>query len=297
MLGTLGLIVPKLFDFSAVTSPFRMQPGMRRLAPGSRQLTPADPAGAHLREKLQVLRTRPQTAMLKAEGFDPGAALEALRQQAIAEGISPALHNAHPDVNECVGRLDSQWQPAARLSLAFEEDFAILDGNTGCIPWMAVCLPSQWAPEEKIGLHFAQVHAPVADNQLLLAASEHLLRLATDGSRWERFVWTITPHSRLSAHPAHTSTAGWQAQASAAQLAEAAFFRSERQTFIPVAGAPQAVFTIHVEVDPLADLVDSPSKAKQLHDALSSMSPAVLAYRRLTDARDRLMAWLAFRAA
>jgi hypothetical protein len=33
-----------------------------------------------------------------------------------------------------------------------------------------------------------------------------------------------------------------------------------------------------------------------VHDALASMSPAVLAYRGLTDARDRLLVWLATQA-
>ena len=34
----------------------------------------------------------------------------------------------------------------------------------------------------------------------------------------------------------------------------------------------------------------------QLHDALASMSDAVLAYRGLTPARDRLLHWLSARA-
>ncbi|MFM7507871.1 MAG: hypothetical protein ACKO3M_15220, partial [Rubrivivax sp.] len=42
------------FD-AAVQSPFRMQPGMRRLAAGSQQLTPLAPGSRHQREKLAVL--------------------------------------------------------------------------------------------------------------------------------------------------------------------------------------------------------------------------------------------------
>ena len=44
------------FDFDvAVNPPFRMQPGLRRLAPGSAQLTPLAPGSRHQREKLAVL--------------------------------------------------------------------------------------------------------------------------------------------------------------------------------------------------------------------------------------------------
>ena len=44
------------FDFdAAVSSPFRMQPGLRKLQLGSAQLTPLAPGSAHQREKLAVL--------------------------------------------------------------------------------------------------------------------------------------------------------------------------------------------------------------------------------------------------
>jgi hypothetical protein len=57
------------------------------------------------------------------------------------------------------------------------------------------------------------------------------------------------------------------------------------------------VFTIHVESQPLAQAITEPAHAQRLHDALQSMSTAVLAYRSLTDARDRLLTWLSARGA
>jgi hypothetical protein len=68
------------------------------------------------------------------------------------------------------------------------------------------------------------------------------------------------------------------------------------KTFIPIAGSGKAIFTIHVDSVPLADAVTSAEAARRLHDAIASMSPAVLAYRRLDRVRDRLLAWLASRA-
>jgi len=184
------------------------------------------------------------------------------------------------------------------LALAFEEDFAVIDGASATLPWLAVCLPSRWAPEEKIGRHFAEVHAPVADNELLVAASGSLARLVTGAERWERFVWTISADPRLHQHPARGGP-DWPAASDvdAKALVAQAFFRSERQTFIPIVGSGQAIFTIHVDSVPLARAVTSADAAQRLHDAIASMSPAVLEYRRLDGVRDRLLAWLASRAA
>jgi len=306
------------FDFAAVSAPFRMQPGLRRLALGAPQLTPNRLGDRALAEKLAVLTRDAGQALLIAPGFDAQPALRALAGHAAAEQADAfgwdgadrwqahhlgwSLANGEPvgagpaAIGACLRALPVEWRAAGLLALAFAEDFAVIDGATACIPWLAVCLPSHWAPEDKIGRHFAQVHAPVADNQVLLAASEHLARLVTGTDRWERFVWTITRHTGLSQHPERCDAAPWSADASADALAARAFFRTERQTFIPLADRAQALFTIHVEMQPLAAVVSVPAHAQQLHDAIASMSPAVLTYRGLNDARDRLLAWLAERA-
>jgi hypothetical protein len=301
------------FDFASVSAPFRMQPGLRRLAAGTPQLTPNHPGARALREKLAVLGAYANQALLGTPGFDAGPALQALSEHAAAEhpaawsataahahmlgwslqGDEPRQHNdKQPEVGACLRALQPEWRLPALLSLAFVEDFAVIDGATAHIPWLAVCLPSGWAPEEKVGHHFAQVHAPVADNQLLITASEHLARLVTGSDRWERFVWTITRHPRLHAHPARQDPTPWPTDATPEQLAQDAFFRTEHQTFIPLPELRQAVFTIRVDLQPLTQALPAPVHARQLHDSLASMSADVLAYRRLTDARDRLLDWL-----
>jgi dimethylamine monooxygenase subunit A len=314
------------FDFeAAVQAPFRMQPGLRRLADGARHLSLSTPGGRHLDEKLLALRAVPPAALQCVPGFDPILALHALAQQAAAEhspafdwdgntatarrlgwavrgGEVLALTDACThgstlvaQVGTCLRGLPAPWRLGALLALAFAEDFALIDGHSATIPWLAVALPSHWAPEQKIGLHFAQVHAPVADNQVLLAAGDALARLVSQRTRWERFVWTITANPKLNAHPAGAAAPGWVA-GDADQVAAQAWWRTERQTFIPVDGAAQAVFTILVNTQPLAQAIDSPAKALRLHEAVASMSPAVLLYRNLHIVRDDLLSWLAQRA-
>lgn len=306
------------FDFSTVSAPFRMQPGLRRLADGAAQLTPLSPGERASREKLAVLGAFPLEALVMVSGFDAQPALDALVAHAVLEHPSAfeqrgaaSYHAARlgwslddgevsgegpAEIGACLRALPASWRLAGLLSLAFAEDFAILDGVTGTVPWLAVCLPSHWAPEDKVGRHFAEIHAPVADNATLLAAAEHLTRLVTAETRWERFVWTLTDDPRLHRHPRRTPRAAWDAALDADALAASTYFRSERQTFIPLPAQRQAIFTIHVEVRPLAEAIRSAGiteAAGRLCEALASMSPAVLDYRGLGPARERLLSWLA----
>jgi hypothetical protein len=57
----------------------------------------------------------------------------------------------------------------------------------------------------------------------------------------------------------------------------------------------QAVFTIAVQVRPLARAIDTPARAARLHAAVASMSPAVLDYRSLAGVQEGLLQWLATR--
>jgi hypothetical protein len=313
------------FDFSLVSAPFRMQPGLRRVAPDAAQLTASAPGGRHLREKVAVLGSFADQALLSTPAVDEPAMLRAVAAEAARSSPGTFLVTTTPDgatrieapklgwaldaggaptgdgdasIGAVLAALPAARRPSALLALAFEEDFAVIDGASATIPWLAVCLPSRWAPEEKIGRHFAEVHAPVADNAMLVAASTSLARLVTGDERWERFVWTISADPRLHQHPARGGP-DWPdaSEADAEALVAEASFRTEHQTFIPIPGSGMAIFTIHVDSLPLGEAVTSADAANRLHDAIASMSPAVLAYRRLDGVCDRLLSWLASRAA
>src|SRR5215207_325300 len=188
------------FDFdAAVSAPFRMQPGLRRIAPGATQLTPniAPERGTacHLREKLAVFQAYPWQALLARAGFDAAPALNALARHAAREQpqafaldcsawVAPILgwavepdgtmreldraRTPWPEAGDCLRALPAGWRGPVLLSLAFAEDFAILDGSDATIPWLAVALPSHWAPEHKVGRPFAEMNAPAADSRLII---------------------------------------------------------------------------------------------------------------------------------
>ncbi len=261
------------FDFEQIAVPFRMQPGLRRLAPRARQLTPLDPASALCEEKRKVLEIG-QSRQCVA-GFDPAPALAAIADKAREDGFEDAAGGSLPP------------------ELAFEQDLAVLDGDSSTLPWLCVCVPSHWAPEDKLGLSFAAVHAPVADNALLQSAGAKLVQLVTGGDCWERFVWTVSPSGRFDQHPRRQARTPWPQAADPQVFADQCFLRAERQTFFPVGrGTRQAVFTIQVMLQPLTQAVATREQAQRLHDSLRSMSDAVLAYKGLAAAREPLLCWL-----
>ena len=97
------------FDFdAAVSAPFRMQPGLRRMAADSAHLTPLVPGSRHQREKLAVLWAYREQALLQREGFDAQPALRALAQHAASE---------HP----AVFTWDGQRAEALQLGTAVDE--------------------------------------------------------------------------------------------------------------------------------------------------------------------------------
>jgi len=70
------------FDFTLVNAPFRMQPGLSRIAEGDRQLTPSAADGRHLREKLAVLGSFAEQALVSIPAFDLRPVLRAIAQEA-----------------------------------------------------------------------------------------------------------------------------------------------------------------------------------------------------------------------
>ena len=305
------------FDFSEITAPFRMQPGLSRMPQSARHTRLLHPYSPLFEEKRQVLSLHVEQALLQLENFDPRSALLALAECLSLEwpeacslsgsilqlhscgltldlqtlGVSVKKTQDNP-VQACVLKLPAHYRIWAAFSLFLQEDLAILDGHSTQLKSLAVCVPSHWAPEEKIGLTLAEVHAPVADNTLLLKASQSLSRLVTSEqeARWQRFVWTLQPTSHYDGHPKRSPPRNWPKQVK--MLGEQLWMRVEHQSFIAVPLVQQAVFTIRVMLEPLESMVKDKAKAARLHAAMSSMSDAVIAYRGLGLIRPLVLEWL-----
>jgi len=309
------------FDLSEITAPFRMQPGLSKMAPGARHTRLLVPGSPLCHEKLAVLRHQPDKALLQVAQFDARPALQALAAQLAFEwpdactlshdtlhlhgiglrlylpslDVEAAAPHAPGEINDCVLALPHAQQAWAALALFLQDDLAVLDGDSTQLKVLAVCVPSHWSPEDKIGLPLAAVHAPVADNALLLQASQSLVRLVTapGPARWQRFVWTLQPTAQYDGHPQRAAPRHWPGDVST--LGDHLWLRAEHQTFIVAPDVCQAVFTIRVMLEPLGTVVQTREQAQRLHAAISSMSDAVVAYRSFGRIKPAVLEWLAQR--
>jgi hypothetical protein len=269
----------------AVNSPFRMRPGLARLGASHEAPDAAPP-----------LFVRDAQAAAYAE--HKCASLQLHRARCQIGAADPAVLQAIADAHE---RQTGVWlsADADALTQGLQEDFVVLhDGIDGMrTHFLSVCFPSNWAPAEKLGLDFAAIHAPVADNALLQAGGKGIIDMAFRQASMLRHVWLLTPNGDLAQHP-ETRRTGWedaQAQADAAgqRLIDRVFFRVERQTTLPLPALRRGVFFIRVMVSPLIDVLGvAPGRACELREALLSMSDAVVAYRGMVAVRERLCAEL-----
>lgn len=171
---------------------------------------------------------------------------------------------------------------AVRLSI--QEDLAIIHRPEGTAVTgdraeaLLVCLPSSWNPADKIGRDFSSIHRPIAHAERLEQAHANLNKVLFN-KPFKRWVWALVSDGILCHNPAvHTRP----------QLAsvpfENVYFRSERQTFIPMADIGRYVFTIRVYSTPLADVLNdlNDDRRQVLADALVSMDDEQRAYKSLT---------------
>ncbi len=261
-----------------VKTPFRMLPGMRRLESALFTRLPHDDA----------YRAAKQTMLGAGYGKvgEPDASvLEILASRYRDEtGVVSAT-----SFNELVSSLP--------------EDFVILHDEVDDTPdkdrrfrarCLSVCFASNWEPSHKLGLDFEQIHAPVADNQTLIAARRAIEAMAFRQACVRRFVWLLSPSAQLPQFP-HLRAQAWgtllqRMEPSDPRLLEQVMFRLECQTTLPMPEIQRAVFLIRVLVCPLSEVLAlDPGRPRELAEALQSMSQAVLAYRGLTEVRERLL--------
>ena len=167
------------------------------------------------------------------------------------------------------------------------------------IPWLAVCLPSRWAPEEKVGRRFAEVHAPVADNAVLIAGERRRWRASSPATSAGSASSGRSAPTRACTSIRRAVDAGWPAADGRRRRARRRGLLSQRAPDLhPDAGA--AAGGLH---DPRRERA-ARRRRRRAPDARAGcttrsrqMSPAVLAYRGLDGVRDRLLDWLAARAA
>lgn len=279
---SLAVLTPAKNNYWAVLPEFKMQPGLSRLEQDEPELFLKDDCfNAYQVQRLVIS----QSALQQAQIGSPN-------QQALNK-----IAEIYQQKNAVQFSVDTIT--ALELALQIQEDFVILnDSEHGMVTeFLSVFFPSNWNPSEKLGLDFAAIHAPVADNTKLLAGAKGIMDLAFRKKSMMRHVWLLTPSADLPQHPSIRRNR-WEdllqsANASGTSLLEQVFYRVERQTTLPLPEIQKAVFFIRVMVSPLIEmLAQDKNRAIELANALTSMTDAVVEYRGMSLVRDRLIAEL-----
>jgi hypothetical protein len=188
------------------------------------------------------------------------------------------------------------WLLGDGLALSAQEDLAIVrgpesDGVNDVFEWLHVCLPSNWAPGEKIGRSFVTAHLPVVHAERLLASAPQIVRAMIQAGPFVRYVWGIHRDGAFCHNPRLHRQPDWQGE-TGAELVSQAYLRLERQTTYGLPALNRSLFTIRYWTVPLGDVILDPWKRERLATALAGMDAEELDYKGLALVRDRLVAFL-----
>ena len=164
------------------------------------------------------------------------------------------------------------------MGLEIPDDVIIM--HKGKVEAAFVAMASSWNPGEVQGLTLAEVHQPVADNEMLLKASEGIWRSMTSGKSFHRHVWGISPLKQLSNHPSYIRPTY--------HSLDDLYFRVEHERTLTV-DKDTAAFFIDVEVMPLSTIFHLKEEYRSLiKDSINSMSENILAYKNLKEVKEMI---------
>jgi hypothetical protein len=157
------------------------------------------------------------------------------------------------------------------LGSKIQEDLIIVDN--GKIEAGYVSFPSGWNPASAQGKSLEQLHAPVADGDVLRKMSNKLCQLMCGDHCYHRWVWTLTTYKHLSNHP-------FWVRPNLNNLNDL-HFRTEHQITFPIEKGYTSGFLIDVNVVPFLSL--SQEQQQIIRESINSMSDNVLKYKHLED--------------
>ena len=166
---------------------------------------------------------------------------------------------------------DEPFNDIIDMGLEIPDDVVIM--HKGKVEAAFVAMASSWNPGEVAGMTLQEVHQPVADNEMLLKASDGIWRAMTSGKSFHRYVWGISPLKTLSNHPSYI-------RPTYNDLNDL-YFRVEHERTFSV-DKDTAAFFIDVEVMPLSTIFHLKREYRDiLKESINSMSDNVLKYKNL----------------
>ena len=172
--------------------------------------------------------------------------------------------NLNKKVTELLGsnQSDSFFETAMKI----EEDIAVM--HSGKLVAVCFCFPSGWIPSNELNSDLSKLHAPVADNELLIKSSKKLEQ-HMNKQTIRRWVWNVTTISNLSNHP--------NIERPKIIDFDSLYFRLETQVSTPLDNQ-SSLFLVKVDVFPLKKIWN-----EKILESINSMSESVLKYKNLIE--------------
>lgn len=227
---------------------------------------PRDASGRVLAERQRLLAESPaRYAQLQPEGEPLLAEFAALAEE---WGISPL---------RTIMDVGAQLEPDVLLLSPDASGAFRLRGG-------ALCFPTGWALEEKIGHPLDFIHGAVPGlNAALAAPIQHFLAKLKPGVAFQRDNWGIAATDELNLHPAR------HVPPPALPVAlDRLWLRVEHQALVALPRTGGIVFGIRIVLHRFDDVARGPEGAL-LRRALASMPTDVAVYKRLEEIRNPLV--------
>ncbi|CCH00578.1 hypothetical protein FAES_2569 [Fibrella aestuarina BUZ 2] len=194
---------------------------------------------------------------------------------------------------------DAPLAPLDWVGRQVQDDLLILDGPDATLVAGQLCFGNGWSLDEKIGLPFTAIHAPINPivPPMMQAAQTIMARLPVGKPLW-RLNWSLKASDQLdmTTHrmpDLNAQLANLLPTLTAANAGEHLFIRIERQTLTRLPRSGAILFGIRTYLNRLADECRArPDAAPRLLAVLETTPPAMLDYKGIRPFLDVTLAWL-----
>jgi len=269
-----------------VEEPRMVAMGLRPLKP-SQWIEPDHEWSEFHEHKRNCFASLPERCLLTLDGSQ-------FAQEELRERLHSHLLADHPSVfsegnGEILHRASSTTTPSSshppikEAALWIQDDLCILEDTPSgyLLTAAALCSPSFWHLEEKIGKPLDEIHLPVPGYQAGIAqATNRFFEKLVQGKPFWRLNWSVVANRQLMQRLDQPAT----------EPAEEGplWLRVERQTLTRLPKTKAICFTIRIHRYSLEEVLSDPKVSSSFDAAIKQLSPEELTYKSLSRVKDRL---------